>query len=238
MVAAVWITVAEPSAVFGMVALFILGAFIAFFDWTRIRKENQGKTEATKSIRTYIWHKSALAIWWAICIVLIGGSCVFPIASVIDKTNEFSGDATLNGMAWMERNNNYRSDYEAINWLRDNVDGAPVIVEAVGSHYAGWFWVSAYTGLPTIVGRWGQVPTWVLNISEEEANNREMAAETIYTSTDINRVKQVLSNYSVVYVYVGYREHNKYGANLSQNFSNYMDVAFNNEGVTIYRVRE
>ena len=238
MVAAVWITVAVPSAVFGMVALFILGAFIAFFDWTRTREENQGKTEATNSIRTYIWHKSALAVWWAACIVLIAGSCVFSLASVIDKTNEFSGDATLNGMAWMERNANYRSDYEAISWLRENVDGAPVIVEAVGSHYNGWFWVSAYTGLPTIVGRWGQVPTWILNITEEEARDREMAAETIYTSTDTDRVKEVLNTYNVTYVYIGYREHNKYGANLSQNFSEYMDVAFENEGVTIYRVRE
>ncbi len=237
MIAAVWITVASPSTVFGMIALFIIGAVIAFSEWRRRHEADEVKTGESKLTGQYIWQKSAQALWWAVCIVLIAGCCIFPIASLIHKTHKFSGDATLDGMAWMQRNVNYRDDYQAINWLRDNVEGSPVIVEAVGSHYAGWFWVSSYTGLPTIVGRWGQVPTWVVDIDQEDARDRERAAETIYTSADLEEVQRVLSTYNVSYVYLGYREQNKYGANISLNFTDFMDVAFQNQGVTIYQVR-
>lgn len=240
MVSSVWIAVAVPPTVFGMIFLFFVGAVLVFVNRRVIGRARPAKDEvaATTPLVT-VGKKAAISFWWAVCIILIAGSCVFPLASSIQKTHEFSGDATLNGMKWIYDNTNYRSDYEAITWLNENVDDYPVIVEAVGSHYNGWFWVSAYTGLPTIVGRWGQVPTWIVDIEGEEAKDREGAAEVIYNASYSVEEKQgVLARYNVTYVYVGYREHNKYGANLSDSFPDFMDVAFENEGVTIYQVRE
>ena len=51
------------------------------------------------------------------------------------------------------------SDYAAILWMQDNIQGSPVILEGLG--YREYLWanrVSIYTGLPSVVGwRWHEV---------------------------------------------------------------------------------
>jgi len=48
----------------------------------------------------------------------------------------------------------------------------------------------------------------------------------------------LLEKYDVTYVYVGNLEREQYGVDVGQKFASFMDVAFENEGVTIYQVRE
>ena len=243
----------NPYVIATMALMFVVGAVLFFIDTKSIHRKQLVKRDtevrpqvqaAQRGFAAFAARASKISsactkpLWWTICILLIGASCVFPIAGLTYKTNEFSGNPTLNGMAWVKRD--YPADYEAILWLNENVDDAPVITEAVGSHYYGYFWVSAYTGLPTIVGRWGQVPTWVVKMPPEEASDREKAAAVVYNtsvSSSIEEVQGVLDRYDVIYVYVGQREREIYKTDLRQNFSDFMDVAFANEGVTIYRVR-
>ena len=46
----------------------------------------------------------------------------------------------------------FATDRPGIEWLRDNVNGAPVVVEAQWDLYTWANRVSIYTGLPTILG--------------------------------------------------------------------------------------
>lgn len=196
-----------------------------------------------------IARRSCIALWWLVCLVLIGGACIYPVITTFYTTHSFSSRAhipTLDGIVFLQLD--HPEELEAIRWLNDDVEGAPIIVEsAAGSHYYGSFFrISAYTGLPTIVGRWGQVP-WNVDMTQEEKEYRESAAKTIYKSEDVAEVQQVVADFDVTYVYVGHREISSYSGNksanefasfLQQKFSSFMDVAFQNEGVIIYKVRE
>jgi uncharacterized membrane protein len=88
---------------------------------------------------------------------------------------------------------------------------------------------------------------WNVDMTQQEIDYREGAARTIYESEDVAEVKQVIADFDVTYVYVGHREISSYkgdksadefAAFLQNKFSSFMDVAFQNEGVIIYKVRE
>ena len=193
-----------------------------------------------------IARRSFMALWWLVCIVLIAGASIYPVITTFYTTRDFGPEPTLDGIVHLLRD--HPDEYEAIRWLNSEVEGAPIIVEsAAGSHYYGsYFRLSAYTGLPTIVGRWGQVP-WNVDMTQKEKDYRESAARTIYKSEDVAEVQQVIADFDVTYVYLGYREINSYSGNKSKDefavflqdkFSSFMDIAFENEGVIIYKVRE
>jgi len=181
--------------------------------------------------------KLARHSWWGICVLLIACSLIYPIAATITLTDSFGGEPTLNGLAFVERTNPAES--EAISWLNDNVGGAPVIVEAFGGWEAGlftYYWrVSARTGLPTILGSPHHELQW--RGSADGFWEREHDINLIYESVDIGQVEALLEKYDVTYVYVGDLERQQYGAAAGEKFADFMDVVFENEGVTIYQVR-
>ena len=129
-------------------------------------------------------------------------------------------------------NNNVRPGnltdyYNCIEWLNENVEGDPVILEAYGLSYTDYDIVSAYTGLPTVCG-W-QTHEWLwryhgivdpetdLLVSDPEhdvwelyLNPRHADIDTMYTSDDPEVVFDLLSKYNVQYVIVGDLERSKY----------------------------
>ena len=46
----------------------------------------------------------------------------------------------------------FTEDVAGIKWLKKNVKGSPVVLEANGDSYSGYERVSAMTGLPTVLG--------------------------------------------------------------------------------------
>src|SRR5690606_11959089 len=85
---------------------------------------------------------------------------LFPYFGVRSRALEYALPPTLNGIAHYEAAQ--PGELAALNWLRQNVEGAPVIVEAVGGQYSpqGHGRVSATTGLPTLVGWAGHQYQW------------------------------------------------------------------------------
>ena len=178
----------------------------------------------------------ARASWWGFLALLILCSSVYPIAAPWSRTNAFSASPTLNGLNLLERSN--PSEAEAIAWLNSDVQNAPVIVEAPGSSYTQYGRVSTHTGLPTILG-WEEVHerVWRPRCSDCNFSGRREDVDQIYESDDLDQVEALLEKYGVTYVYVGRLEAEKYGAEVFQRFGSFMDVAFENEGATIYEVR-
>lgn len=99
-------------------------------------------------------------------------------------------------------------DMEAINWLNENVEGMPVVLEANGNSYTDYERVSVMTGLPTILG-W-RTHEWLWKSSEEAVKFRESIVKDIYTSQDEAEVRSLLEKYKVAYIYVGGLEHSKF----------------------------
>lgn len=98
-----------------------------------------------------------------------------------------------------------RDDRPLIEWLRENVEGSPVIVEAVGPLYHWTGRISMNTGLPAVIGwDWHQVQQrWTY--SAQIAERRQETAN-FYRSPDIPSAERYLRKYNVSYVIVGTEE--------------------------------
>lgn len=165
--------------------------------------------------------------------LMLAIALLFPIYGVSSRAQAYGSPSTLNGIAHYR----YHSpeEYEALTWLRQNVEGAPVITEAVGGQYSpeGHGRVSATTGLPTILGWAGHEYQW--RGETPEPGIREPAVATIYGEASWEETSQLLNRYDVEYVYVGPLEVSTYGSQAAQKFQELLQVAYANNGVIIYR---
>jgi uncharacterized membrane protein len=94
--------------------------------------------------------------------------------------------------------------------------------------------VSAFTGLPTLLGWPDHERQW--RGSSRLLEGRRQAVERIYTSTDRGEIRALLARYGVSYVYVGDLERKRYGRGAGENLLPFLEVAFEAPGVTVYRV--
>ena len=172
---------------------------------------------------------------------------------------------TLNGLAYID---NYGSNdigeheagnvicvKECIDWFNENVEGSPVICEAYGYSYTDYNMVSAYTGLPTIIGWQTHEQLWRFHgIIDEEKDilvadpekdvfelyitPRHTDINTIYTSTDANEVIAALSKYNVSYIVDGPFERQLYGGyDNMDTFDRVAKLVYDRDGVRVYKVR-
>lgn len=116
--------------------------------------------------------------------------------------------------------------FNLIDWLNENISQQPVLVEAVSVSYSDFNLVSAFTGLPTIIGwpthewLWRQTPetpdAWSMLVGP-----RVSATEQIYSDPDPDKVKELLLQYQVEYIVIGPLERELY--------SGHRDIAVANE---------
>ena len=115
---------------------------------------------------------------------------------------------------------------DAIEWFNANVRGTPVICEAFGNSYTDNCVISAYTGLPTIIG-W-QTHEWLwrfqgvadssgelVSIPDKDVwktvlTPRQTDVRTIYTSESFTVVRKLLQKYNVTYLIIGDLERTQY----------------------------
>ncbi|MEI8200036.1 MAG: DUF2298 domain-containing protein [Eubacteriales bacterium] len=135
------------------------------------------------------------------------------------------------------------ADYSAaIDWLNANVEGTPAICEAFGNSYTDNCVISAYTGLPTIIG-W-QTHEWlwrfqgVVNSAGELVSipdkdvwktvltPRQNDVRAIYTSAGVTEARTLLNKYAVTYLVVGDLERTQ--------FVNINDAVLQNLGTKVF----
>lgn len=188
-----------------------------------------------------------------VIVALLGAALVYPVLATSARTNNFTLPRGLDGTAYMASDpvnaaagcNNVGSgsnhdDNEAIAWLNKNVSGSPVIVEAPGCEWSHYSRVSAFTGMPTLLG-WpgGHEGEWRVNwVTKTGQGNifaqRDDAIQTIFTNPDQQTVLTLLHQYHVRYVYVGAAERELYPTANLDRFSAYLKVVYHHDGVTIY----
>jgi YYY domain-containing protein len=197
----------------------------------------------------YLWHRLRQSAWRLIpalstsgYTIMLGAALLFPIFAIQSRAAEFQGSpeavnrqaATLDGLARM---NHFDPDeHSAVMWLRETVQGAPVILEAVGGQYSSFARVSASTGLPTVLGWAGHELQW-RGSSNPEPGIREPVVRQIYSDPGWESTAALLDNYRVEYVYVGDLELNTYGPQIREKLDAHLTVAYSNDSVTIYQWR-
>jgi YYY domain-containing protein len=155
-------------------------------------------------------------------------------AAVSRHFGPYSGPS-LDGMRYLAAQR--PGEARAVEWLRANVAGTPVILEAQGPSYQEFGRISMLTGLPTVLG-------WDYHVKqrgnpESEIEARKTAVKAIYGHTEAAPALAMLKRYRVGYVYVGPLERKTYPAEGLKKFRENPDLfplVYENPEVQIYRV--
>ena len=195
-------------------------------------------------LRTHVGWRSVT--WLVVVAVLIGSSLIYTALGSRARISDRFTDAgsTLDGTAYMSTAVHWEQDQpfdlkwdqEAIEWVQDNVQGSPVILEAHLSQYRWGARFANYTGLPTVIGwPWHQIQqrtAYSSAIQERTSDVQEM-----YQTSDEERALKLLGEYQVKYVVVGDLEKITYPGDGILKFENLGEKVFENQGTTIYELR-
>ena len=109
-------------------------------------------------------------------------------------------------------------DYAAIQWFQTQVTGQPVILEAFGSSYTDECRISAFTGLPTVMG-W-ETHEWLWRTSKANPSAygtvvlpRQDDVRTLYTTADQAVRRSLVDKYQIEYIVIGKIEREKFSEN-------------------------
>ena len=208
------------------------------------------------------WTRYGRRAWLAVLAVLVLASAVFPVvgtrARLVYRFDTSVG-LTLDGAAYQQvavygdpaqtdrqaddRRYALRDDAEALEFMRQNIPGSPVVLEGATRHAYRWQpRVAAYTGLPVVVGwQWHQLQQRGES-GNEPANvlRRVRHVEEMYATEDTRRLMELLETYEVAYVYVGPAERTNFPEGGIAKFAAMgdegLELFFANDAVQVYRV--
>lgn len=176
--------------------------------------------------------RRASRVWALGTAVLLGLSVIYPVIAPFGRTGGFRLEPTLDGLAWLQEA--APADVAAIRWLRENAEGAPVVLETVAGEYdpAGRGRVSTFTGLPSVLASPGHELQWGHDSGERLADVAE-----IYETMDGDLARSLLARYRVGYVFVGSLERVDHpGPGLDKFFDLGVEV-FRQGSTAIYEIR-
>ncbi|HUP28193.1 MAG TPA: DUF2298 domain-containing protein, partial [Chloroflexia bacterium] len=203
-----------------------------------------------------------LRLAWLVAFVLLFiGSLFFPLlgtqARVTDRFPTSPPVGTLNGMKYMTVGTFttdaapfpivLKYDYEAINWMNQNVHRTKVIAEvSLGYYREHGMRVASNTGFPMVVGGLHQGEQRA-GVYDRLVGDRGGDMNEFFTTTDVQRALILMSKYDIDYIYIGQLEVARAGdgiakfAQMSDPKVAILKQVFNNgdtggKGTTIYQV--
>lgn len=138
----------------------------------------------------------------------------------------------LEGTGFLKKR--YPDDAQGVAWLKKNLSGQPVVLEAAGDSYTLYNRVSALTGFPTIEG-W-LVHEWLWRRGFDQPGQRAAEVEKIYQGESDEEAERLLKKYQVEYVFVGELEREKYPRLKEERFSDWGKLVFSSGRTKIYQL--
>ncbi len=177
---------------------------------------------------------------------------MYPVTAAHAKVNDRfvpGSPPGLNGMDYMRtavyQDGNHllplEYDREAIDWLRANIQGSPVILECNAPLYRWGSRISIYTGLPTVIGwDWHEKQQRSI-IDGAIIDNRVATVQTIYNTLDPQTALDAMKHFRVQYIYVGDLERAYYNAAGLAKFdtmaqAGLLQIVYQNDHVKIYKI--
>jgi uncharacterized membrane protein len=137
----------------------------------------------------------------------------------------------LDGLTFLEQK--YPEDFQTLEWIEENIQGQPVLLEAVGDSYTEFNRLSMASGLPTVEG-W-LVHEWLWRGSFDEPGKRAGEVQKIYESPSPDEVKLLISKYGVEYIYIGGMERQKYQV-AEEKFEALGEIVFQEGNSKLYKI--
>ena len=160
--------------------------------------------------------------WAGVVAVGLLASFYYPLAAAYTKSSSPSGNAILDGLAYIEASN--PSERFGIQWLKDNAGADDRIVEAVGDSYSEYGRISSSTGIPTVLGWKFHEEQW--RGSRKLFEGREEDVRALYQTANLEEARGILDKYQINYVIVGPREMAKYGSDGLSKFEELGELVF------------
>ena len=193
--------------------------------------------------------RGPIAAWVFILAILFVSSLIYPVMGTRDRLDDRFIDLapTLDGTAYMAQAEHREHeetfplvwDLMAIEWLQDNVEGSPVVLEAHVEQYRWGGRIANYTGLPTVLGwPWHQMQQRFGY--HEEIEQRANDVRLAYRTRDVSAAVKVMKRYDVSFVVVGDLERLNYGEAGLAKFDvmekeGLLSKVYENDGTAIFR---
>ncbi len=209
------------------------------------------------------WSLAARSPWLIVLAGLVLASAVFPVLGPRDRfADRFNTDVgpTLDGRAYQqsavygdpgptnrgEDDTHYplAIDAAAIDYMREHIEGSPVVLEGVSEH--GYRWqprVAKYAGLPGVIGwRWHQAQQRGDSGGDVAAIDKRLAdTRLMYDTTNEAEFLDLAGRYGVEYVYVGPSERAHFAAEglakFEQMAGSSVEVFYQADEAAIYRLK-
>ncbi|MBP8997714.1 MAG: hypothetical protein KBG10_05455 [Anaerolineaceae bacterium] len=197
------------------------------------------------------WKSGIANAWQMVLVLLLFGVFLYPLTASMDKIRDRMSDqapAGLVGDTFMLTSVyndqgteiDLSQDYQGIEWMRKNVKGSPVIVEANTVEYRWGNRYTIYTGLPGVLGwNWHQRQQRGF-LAYNGIANRLNEIPNFYLTTNIEDARSFLSRYRVKYIILGQLERAYYNGDGLNKFTQYDGVywkeVFRYQDTTIYEV--
>jgi len=139
---------------------------------------------------------------------LIGVFGIFPVKAYPNFYGEFKDFKGLDGLSWVKEK--YPDDWKIIEYLDSNKDGKNMI-EAIGDSYTEYNFISAFSGVPTVVG-W-RVHEWLWRGTYDAVSKREQEAKDFYETNSEARRMEIIERYNLGWVVIGARERKQFKIN-------------------------
>jgi tetratricopeptide (TPR) repeat protein len=212
-----------------------------------------GATGVALIFRLLRRYEITTGIWLGTLVMLLAACLVYPLVGIPSRLStrfDSSLPLTLDGLAFMEhaqytierdkvvKQIDLSADAEAIDWLKQNIAGTPIVATSEAEFYRTYgVRIAANTGLPTILGR--------LHEDEQRPAGpviaRDQDVKDLYNTTDPVLASQLLATYRVDYVYVGPVEQAVYEpaglAKFETMRGGALELVYENKGVRIYAVK-
>ena len=182
--------------------------------------------------------------------VLVFVGMIYPIYSIkpriLDRfNNDYKG---LDGIDYMKTSTylqtgssiDLSSTYFATQWINNNVQGNPIIIEASKDLYTWSSNISINTGLPSVLG-WDWHQKQQRSLSPDMVNLRKKQIDEFYSTNSLQYLEDFLDYYSVELIIFGPIERIHYpdfNIRFNQNMKNKINEIYNNSDFIIYEYNQ
>ena len=196
------------------------------------------------------WTQRWRNFWQTVASMLLFAALLFTVTATMDKMRDrvdTFAPMGLDGMAYMRTapywdgvEMDLSQDYAGIQWMRENIVGSPVIVEANTPEYRWGSRYTIYTGLPGVVG-WNWHQRQQRALMSIMVSDRVVEVSSFYETEDLHETQLFLQKYDVRYIVVGQVEKQYYPGPGLEKFESQAgtlwDEVFRDGETVIYAVR-
>jgi YYY domain-containing protein len=190
-------------------------------------------------VRLFLAYKSVILnrpylrfVYWLIGLLIFVLISLYPYSAINSYFGDLKVYSGINGTNYLK--SLYSSDFEAIQWINNNIKGQPVILEAQGDSYTDYARVSSNTGLPTVLG-W-TVHEWLWRGTYDIPAPRIPEIQRMYESRNIEETKSLFKKYNATLVFVGNLERQKYPKLNEDKFKSLGKIIFEKGTTRIYKI--